>query len=65
MGIYDSCQVLGSRGRQLKITTNEITENSNPTIMVKRGNVKKYWSGHWTLASALILPTSQTNLLYI
>ena len=33
--------------------------------MVKRGNVKKYWSGHLTLASALTLATSQANLLYI
>ena len=63
MGIYDYCQVLGSRGRQLKITTNEITENSNPTIIVKLGNLKKYWSGHWTLASALISATNQTNFL--
>ena len=33
--------------------------------MVKRGNLKKYWSGHWTFASALTSATSQTNLLYI
>ena len=59
MGIYDYCQVLGSRGRQLKIATNEIRKSSNPTIMVKRGNVKKYWSWHWTLASELISATSQ------
>ena len=61
MGIYDYCQVLGSRGRQLKIATNEIKKNSNPTILsnleiwrsidLDTGPWLQYW--FWLLAKPL------------